>query len=121
MQTAAREGVAITVVVLAEGSWTMEEPNELDLYGRTFGTRQGEIRWDLVAEGLGCHAEHVDKIEDLDSALRRAQSTDGPSLVCIRSDHDANLAVPEAMVARFFEVYSGPVEKEAEAPVPTPA
>ena len=33
---------------------------------------------------------------------------DGPSLVCLRTDHDANLAVPEDMLARFFEVYSGP-------------
>ena len=113
LQTAAREGLAVTVVVMAEGSWTMEEPNELSLYGRTFGTRQGEIRWDLVAQGLGCHAEYVDRIEDLDAALRRAQATDGPSLVCVRSDHDANLAVPTEMVTRFFEVYSGPIESYA--------
>ncbi|GIK77903.1 MAG: acetolactate synthase large subunit [Actinomycetes bacterium] len=110
LQTAAREGIAITVVVMAEGSWTMEEPNELDRWGRTFGTGQGEIRWDLVAEGLGCHAEYVDAIEDLDAALRRAQEAAGPSLVCVRSDHDANLAVPEGMFARFVEVYFGPDE-----------
>ena len=88
----------------------MEEPNELDLYGRTFGTAQGVIRWDVVATGLGCHSEYVDRVEDLEAALRRAQEHRGPSLVCIRSDHDANLAVPEEMVARFFEVYSGPPE-----------
>lgn len=29
-------------------------------------------------------------------------------LVCVRTDHDANLAVPQEMMARFFEVYSGP-------------
>jgi len=110
LQTAVREGVAITVVVLAEGSWTMEEPNELDHWGRTFGTGQGEIRWDRVAEGLGCHAEHVERIEDVDAALRRAREADGPSLVCVRSDHDANLAVPATILDRFFEVYSGPVE-----------
>ena len=116
MQTAAREGVAITTVVLAEGTWTMEEPNELAIYGRTFGTRQGEIRWDIVAQGLGCHAEYVERIEDLEPALRRAQTTDGPSLVCVRSDHDANLAIPPEMMARFFEVYSGPVEQTAGVP-----
>ena len=108
MQSAAREGLAITTIVFAEGSWTMEEPNELELYGKTFGTAQGEIRWDLVGQGLGCHAEYVDKIEALEPALRRAQQHDGPSLVCLRSDHDANLAVPEAMMKRFFEVYFGP-------------
>lgn len=109
MQSAAREGVSITTIVFAEGSWTMEEPNELAFWGKTFGTAQGEIHWDKVAEGLGCHAEYVDALEDLEPALRRCQEHDGPSLVCLRSDHDANLAVPEDMMARFFEVYSGPM------------
>ncbi len=112
MQSAAREKLAITTIIFAEGSWTMEEPNELALYGKTFGTAQGEIRWDLVAQGLGCHNEYVDRIEDLEPALRRAQKHDGPSLVCLRTDHDANLAVPEDMMARFFEIYSGPVPTE---------
>lgn len=110
MQSAAREGLNITTIVFAEGAWTMEEPNELNFYGKTFGTKQGEIRWDKVGEGLGCHAEYVDSLEDLDPALRRCKEHDGPSLVCLRTDHAANLAVPEDMLARFFEVYSGPVE-----------
>ncbi|HEX7609884.1 MAG TPA: thiamine pyrophosphate-binding protein [Solirubrobacteraceae bacterium] len=119
MQTAAREGVALTVIVFAEGTWTMEEPNELELYGTTFGTSQGEIRWDIVAQGLGCHGEYVERIEDLDAALTRARGHSGPSLVCVRSDHDANLSVPEEMLARFFEVYNGPAANEA-APLDEP-
>ena len=115
MQTAARERLRITTVVMAEGAWTMEESNELAQYGKTFGTKQGEIRWDIVAQGLGCHAEYVDRIDDLDAALRRAQAHDGPSLVCVRSDRDANFAVPESMVSRFFEVYFGPAEEAVEA------
>jgi acetolactate synthase I/II/III large subunit len=113
MQSAARENVALTTIVFAEGSWTMEEPNELALYGKTFGTAQGEIRWDLVAQGLGCHSEYVERIEDLEPALRRAQAHDGPSLICLRTDHDANLALPEDMGARFTAVYSGPVPADA--------
>jgi acetolactate synthase-1/2/3 large subunit len=66
------EKLAITTIVFAEGSWTMEQPNELALYGKTFGTAQGEIRWDLVAEGLGCHSEYIDRLEDLEPALRPA-------------------------------------------------
>jgi acetolactate synthase I/II/III large subunit len=115
MQSAAREGLAITTIVFAEGTWTMEEPNEIELYGKTFGTAQGEIRWDLVAEGLGCHSEYVDQIEDLEPALRRAKEHDGPCLICLRSSHEANLAVPAGMLARFFEVYSGPVPAEQPA------
>lgn len=115
MQSAAREGVAVTVVVFAEGAWTMEEPNELELYGRTFGTEQGEIRWDLVAEGLGCHGEYVTRIEELGDALERAREDARPSLVCVRSDHGANLNVPADMLARFFEVYNGPAERATDA------
>ncbi|HLH13350.1 MAG TPA: thiamine pyrophosphate-binding protein [Solirubrobacteraceae bacterium] len=114
LQSAAREKLALTTVVFAEGSWTMEEPNELALYGRTFGTRQGDIRWDLIAQGVGCHGEYVERLEDLEPALRRAREHDGPSLVCVRSDHDANLAVPGEMVARFVEVYAGPTASAAE-------
>jgi acetolactate synthase I/II/III large subunit len=110
MQSAAREGLAITTIVFAEGTWTLEEPNQLMLYGRTFGTEQGEIRWDIVAEGLGCHGEYVDALDDLEAALRRAQQYDGPSLVCIRSDHDANLSIPLDLMMRFTEVYQGPMD-----------
>jgi acetolactate synthase-1/2/3 large subunit len=101
------------VIVFAEGSWTMEELNELALYGTTFGTAQSEVRWDIVAQGLRCHGEYVERIEDLDGALNRAREHDGPGLVCVRSDHAANLAIPAEMTARFFEVYSGPAKPAA--------
>jgi len=109
MQSAARDGVKITTVVFAEGSWTMEEPNERMLYGRTFGTEHGVVRWDRVAEGLGCHGEYVERMEDIEPALRRAQAAKGPAVVCVRTDRDANLAVPQELMLRFVEVYQGPI------------
>lgn len=108
MQSAAREGLKITTIVFAEGSWTMEEPNERLLYGRTFGTAMGTVRWDRVAEGLGCSAWYVEKLADLAPALREAKACDGPAVVCVKSDRDANLQIPGDMFSRFFEVYSGP-------------
>lgn len=108
MQSAARDGVRITTIVFAEGSWTMEELNERALYGRTFGTGMGEVRWDKVAEGLGCDAHFVERLDDLGAALAAARRSDRPSVVCIRTSRDANLAIPEDMLARFFEVYQGP-------------
>jgi len=108
MQVAAREGLKVTVVVMAEGEWTMEIPNEMARWGRTFNTSMGEVRWDKVAEGLGCHGELVDSIADLAPALVRAREHAGPALVCVRTSKDANLSVPEAIVSRFFEVYFGP-------------
>ena len=109
MQSAARDGVKITTIVFAEGSWTMEEPNERMLYGKTFGTAQGTIRWDRVGEGLGCHAEYVERLEDVEPALRRARAATAPAVVCLRTDRDANLAVPPDLTMRFVEVYQGPM------------
>lgn len=108
LQTAAREGLKITFVVMAESEWTMEIINEVAQWGRTFGTAMGEVRWDTVAQGLGCHGEYVDSLDALPGALARASESEGPALVCVRTSKEANLAVPEAGIARFFEVYNGP-------------
>ncbi len=108
LQTAAREGLKLTTIVMAEGEWTMEIPNEMARYGQTFGTTMGEVRWDIVAQGLGCHGEFVQSLDQLPAALQRARAQDGPALVCVRTDKQANLAVPESIVSRFFEVYFGP-------------
>jgi acetolactate synthase-1/2/3 large subunit len=109
MQSAAREGVKITTVVFAEGAWTMEEPNERMTWGRTFGTDQGTIRWDTVAEGLGCQGFYVDEPGALRPALEGARAADGPAVVCLRTSHEANLATPADPLLRFIEVYQGPL------------
>jgi acetolactate synthase-1/2/3 large subunit len=109
MQSAARERLKLTTVVFAEGSWTMEEPNERMRYGRTFGTEMGEIRWDRVAEGLGCRGHFVEKLDELEAALAQAREYDGPSVVCVKTSRDANLAAPGEFMLRFTEVYQGPM------------
>ena len=109
MQSAAREGLKVRTIVFAEGSWTMEEPNERRLYGRTFGTEMGTVRWDRVAEGLGCQSFYVERMEDLEAALKRAKAADGPAVVCLKTNRDANLAIPGDLGRRFGEVYQGPI------------
>ena len=53
-------------------------------------------------------AWYVEKIEDLAAALAGARASQGPAVVCIRTDRDANLLIPQEMFGRFFEVYQGP-------------
>ena len=77
--------------------------------------RAGPNPLDLVAQGLGCVGEYVDRLEDLEPALRRSQNHDGPSLICLRTDHDANLALPMDLMIRFSEVYTGPAEMAPSA------
>ena len=109
MQSAAREGAKITTIVCAEGSWSMEVPNEQMLYGRTFGTEMGMVRWDLVAQGLGCEGLHATTLDEVESALATARRAPGPVVVCIRTDRAANMGVPPEAALRFMEVYQGPI------------
>jgi acetolactate synthase-1/2/3 large subunit len=109
MQSAARESAKIVTVVFAEGSWTMEEPNERMLYGRTFGTAMGTVRWDVVGEGLGCKGLYAETLDELRAALVNARAVEGPVVICVRSDRDANLGMPQDAIVRFMEVYNGPM------------
>jgi acetolactate synthase-1/2/3 large subunit len=86
----------------------MEIPNEMARWGQTFGTTMGEVRWDVVAQGLGCHGALVDRLEDLPAALERACADERPALIQVCTSKDANLGVPQDVLARFFEVYFGP-------------
>jgi len=109
MQSAARENLKVRTIVFAEGSWSMEEPNEQRLYGKTFGTSMGAIRWDKVADGLGCASFYVEQMEDLEPTLIKAREASGPAVICIRSSREANLAIPMELGLRFAEVYQGPI------------
>ena len=109
MQSAVRERAKIVTIVFAEGSWSMEIPNEHMLYGRTFGTEMGQVRWDLVARGLGCEGLYAEGLDEVESALQKARAAEGPVVICVRTDRAANLAVPPDGMVRFFEVYQGPM------------
>ena len=109
MQSAAREGVKLTVIVFAEGSWSMEIPNEQMLYGKNFGTEMGTVRWDVVAQGLGCTGFYAERLADVESALAKARDVAGPVVICVRTERAANLAVAPDPGMRFMEVYNGPM------------
>ena len=54
----------------------------------------GEVRWDLVAQGLGCHGEFVQSLADLPAALERARHDDRPALVCVRTEQGSEPVDP---------------------------
>ena len=80
-----------------------------DAVRQDVGTDQGTIRWDRVAEGLGCHGEYADKIEEVEPALQRAKAAKEPAALCLRTSRDANLMIPKELMLRFAEVYQGPM------------
>jgi thiamine pyrophosphate-dependent acetolactate synthase large subunit-like protein len=62
-----------------------------------------------VGQGLGCDGFFADRQNELEAALEGAKASEGPAVVCLRTDRDANLAMPSDPLLRFVEVYQGPM------------
>lgn len=81
LETAAREGIDVVAVVNCDYAWGMEEVYMQKTANTTVGVKHSEVRYDRVAEGLGCHAEFVDDPAELRLALDRALTAGKPSVV----------------------------------------
>jgi acetolactate synthase-1/2/3 large subunit len=99
METAARERLPIVVVVAVDDAWGMEKTafaaqglGPEDWANR--GIDLAPVRYDRIAEGLGCYAERVERIEQLAPALERAVATGRPALLHVQVDRALNTTPP---------------------------
>jgi thiamine pyrophosphate-dependent acetolactate synthase large subunit-like protein len=67
LDTAVRHKIPVLVVISLNGGWTADAKREKP------GRELGYTRFDEMARALGCHAEYVEKPEDIRPALERAQ------------------------------------------------
>jgi thiamine pyrophosphate-dependent acetolactate synthase large subunit-like protein len=93
LDTAARHGLPVIVVISLNGGWTADPKREKP------GRDLGYTRFDLFAQSLGCHGEQVEKPEDIRPALERAKAAirnGKPALVNVVTDFAAR-----AVTVRF--------------------
>lgn len=83
IEAMARQGIDVKVVIGNDGAWTQIRRGQLDMYGaeRAVATSLSRARYDLVAQGLGAHGEHVTRAAEIDGALERAFAHPGPAVV----------------------------------------
>lgn len=79
----ARQGIKVTCVVGNDGAWTQIRRGQVEMYGeeRAVATKLARTRYDIVAQGLGAHGEHVSRVAELEPALRRAFASELPAVV----------------------------------------
>ncbi len=109
MQSSAREGLKVTTVVFAERA-TAVDPR----HGRTqrdiaFDGESDVVRWDIIAEGLGCRGVCASALDQLEPALQSARLSPGPSVVCVVTDREANLELPAGVLRRMSALETDPV------------
>ena len=105
LETAARVDAALVAVINCDYAWAMEEQGMLDEVGRTIGVHTSVVRYDLVAQALGCHGELVEAPEEIVPALERASASGRPAVVQVVVDHAANISPPG--LTEFLDMYSG--------------
>lgn len=83
IDTMVRHKLPVKMIVGNNSIWGIDWQIQKGLYGRPVWTDLLPTRYDVVAQGLGAHGEHVTSHEQLDGALKRAFEFDGPALVNI--------------------------------------
>ncbi len=95
LETAARLNLPIVTVVGVDNQWGLE----VGVYKRTFGhgkTNEPGVHWskdvrfDKIAEGLGCKGMYVEKAEELGPAIKEAFASGKPTVIHVPIDPVAN-------------------------------
>ena len=72
IDTAARHGAPLLIVVANNGSWAIEVRDQQETHGKVVGTRLQFADHAAMARAFGLHAERVERAEDLPAAIERA-------------------------------------------------
>jgi acetolactate synthase I/II/III large subunit len=93
LETARRVGAPVVCIVAVDGGWGMErsahrlkgiEPDRFQ------GTDIGEVRYDLMAEAMGCHGELVTAVDQVAPAIERARASGLPAVLHVEVDPELN-------------------------------
>lgn len=91
LETMARLGIGVTVIVLNNGVLGYQKDAETVKFGRyTSACHFAPVDHAAIAKACGCNAMKVERIEEVLPALRGALSSDAPWLVDIATDPDAH-------------------------------
>ena len=86
-------------------------------YGKDVATELGATRYDLAAQGFGCHAEHVVEPGDLAPALQRAFASGKPACVNVMTDGSARSKSDIGVInAALRLVTSRPIARRRKGP-----
>ena len=89
LDTAIRFDLPVLTVISNNGGWTASEGYHSD-EGFRVGRDLGSTRYDLMAETLGCHGEHVEDPAEIRPALERAAASGKPAVVNVITEPAAH-------------------------------
>ncbi len=80
--TCVREDIPVTAVVFNNGQWGAEKKNQIDFYAdRYVGTNLANPSFAAIARAMGAEGIKVDRPDEIGDALRRAASSERPTVL----------------------------------------
>ncbi|MGH7857736.1 MAG: thiamine pyrophosphate-dependent enzyme, partial [Candidatus Binatia bacterium] len=100
LDTMARHGLPIVVVVVNNVCWGMSIHGQQAVYGAEgeIASRLADSDYDQVARGLGAGGERVSRLEEVRPAVRRALDSGKPSLINLAVSGEAVHPITPTMV-----------------------
>ena len=99
LETARREGAPVVVIVANDRAWGMIKGGQKLVYDeRYIGVDFSDVRYDRLAEAMGCHGERVTDPSQIRPALQRAVDSELPAVLDVIVDVEAHLVPPDLEV-----------------------
>jgi acetolactate synthase-1/2/3 large subunit len=96
LETARRLNLPVVIVVANDRAWGMIKGSQMLNYDSCYiGVDFSDVRYDKVAEAMGCYGERVEEPSQIKPALRRAVDSGLPSVLDVVIDSEANLNPPD--------------------------
>jgi len=96
LETARRLGTAFIIAVANDRAYGMIKAGQKGLYDERYvGVDFVDVRYDKIAEAMGCFGIRVKKPEGIAPALQKAKDSGLPAVLDIVIDPDVNLAPPD--------------------------
>lgn len=93
-ETAVRHQLPLVIVVNDDHALGAEMAAHMQHIGHGIEVSFAPVRYDQMAQAMGGHGEYVEKLEEIQPAIRRAFASGKPSIVQVVTDPDANHRYP---------------------------
>jgi len=97
LETAVRYELPIIVIVAVDGAYGMEKSAQRRVFGREadwYGSLHSPVRYDKVAEAMGCYGEFVESANELAASLERATASGQTAVIHAAVDPVENIDPP---------------------------
>lgn len=100
--TAIRHNLPFTAILGNDAAWGIDRNFQLSYFNRSVATDLRTIRYDKVVQAIGGYGEHVETTAGIGPAIKRAASSQKPSLIDI-TIRSSQSPLADAMVSRKLE------------------